>query len=85
MVFAPVGGERVVAVDQTSALEEVAHAVEAVVVQAVGEECLFAVFHHHALTHFRNLRFAVIMQAVSLERQGVALDDAHVAKGVERL
>ena len=80
MVFAPVGHELALAVDERTALEEVCHTVEAVVVEAVGAQCLLAVVEHHVLSGTHHLHLSVILRPLAVEGKGVALLEVHMSE-----
>ncbi len=83
VVFAPVGAEPVLAVNELSATEEVSRIVEAVVVKAVGVERLPAVAEHDILTRLHHLPHTVIPRVVAGQRQRVTLPVAHMTEGAE--
>ena len=85
VVFSPIAFQHAGTVDEPAALKVIAHVVEAVVVEAVGLQHLLAVGHDYVVAHFGHQVLTVIMQHVAGEFQGVALHDAHVSEGVERL
>ena len=64
-VFAPVGRQDVVSVDEATALEKVAYVVKAVIVEAVGVERGFAVLHYDVVAYLREPRVPVIKKIVA--------------------
>ena len=85
MVFPPVAGQRRLAVHQFAALEEVAKAIHAVIVEGVGIERRLTMLQHHVATGLRQLVVAVIEGVVAGQAQGVALYHLDMSEGLKRI
>ena len=82
-VFSPVARELILLVEQASALEEVAHAIELVIVETIGVEGTLAVSQHHITAHPGYLVKAVIIEYLACERKGIALHHPYMAVGIK--
>ena len=84
-VFSPFGGEHIFFVGQRTAFEVVADIVQAVIVQAIGRQLRITVNHTHVLAQHGQLRHAVVVQIVTIDKQRVALLHTHIAKCFDRI
>ena len=84
-VFSPLGSEHIILVGQRTAFEIIAQIVQTVIVQTVGSQLRIAVYHAYILTQHGQLRHAVIIQIVSVDKQGVALLHTHIAECFHRI
>ena len=80
-IFAPIGGQYILFIHQSSPFEIISEIVETVVVQAVRQQGRVPVNHLHVFTKLRNLRHSVIIKIITIDEQGISLFHTHIAEG----
>ena len=84
-IFSPLGSQHIILVGQRTAFEVITQIVQTVIVQTVGCQHRITIYHTYILTQHGQLRHAVIIQIVSIDKQGVALLHTHIAECLHRI
>ena len=85
VILAPIGHQLLVLVGERTTLKEVGIVVKAVVIKAIGVECLPPMFEPNILTSLHHLCLTIVKSSFAGERERVALHHSHVTKGTKRV
>ena len=85
VVLPPIGHQLLVLVGERTSFEEVGIVVKAVVIKAIGVECLPPMFKPNILTGLHHLRLTIVKSPFAGERERVALHHSHMTEGAKRI
>ena len=85
VVLSPIGHQFLVLVGERSALKEVSVVVKAVVIKAVGVECLPTMFQPNVLPSLHHLCLTIVKSPLAGKRKRVALHHSHMSEGAKRV